>query len=152
MASISLKIPVAMQAAFEAQKDKFNVSKVCQEAIQRELTYQLRFTEALSDQERLIARLNAEWQDLRNEAFQAGRLLGADDFSELSYVQIQRAVEGHDQQWDANQWLRALQDEFDWIEADEEYSDAQKHQFMKGWGQAISELWDEIKAEVEVDA
>jgi hypothetical protein len=150
MSQVNVRIPKEIEQDFERYKGSFNVSEVCQTAIAKELDFYKRVDAAMTDKDARIAQLRQQRQNTLDEAYQEGRLAGAEDFKDLGYQDIQVVLMAIAESWDGDRV--ASEDGFDWLPDTFIDTGLAKNQFdsyVEGWLSGVSTAWDEISQAVE---
>lgn len=150
MPQLNIRIPKEIEQDFEHYKGSFNVSEVCQNAIAKELDFYKRVEAAMTDKDNRIAQLRQQRQNTLDEAYQEGRLAGAEDFKDLGYQDIQVVLMAISENWDGDRV--ASEDGFDWLPEAFSNTGLAKNQFdsyVEGWLSGVGAAWDEISQEVE---
>ena len=169
MASFTIRIPKSLESAFEAYKDQFNVSEICQEAIKVEVGYQMMLSELQTDRDTIIARLKKEKNELHSHDFQLGRAASFGEIKYVSYAEIKTisdcvkrgcnvaefdaalmAVDGDSQNCvsDNSRVLFVISNIFS---ANYDNGHISWDAFALGWMTGLAEQWKVIEAEVEGD-
>ena len=161
--SFTIRIPKSLESTFEAYKDRFNVSEVCQQAIISEVSYQKLLDGARTDAGKLIARLKKEKRAAQNHAYQLGKKTSVGDLENLSYEEIKVIHAGLLHCWEVEHLEKVL------ISLDSDFQEhipdasriimqltelADEHSvddkaFIRGWMSGISDQWRKLKDEVE---
>ena len=141
MTQLNIRIPKEIEQDFERYKGSFNVSEACQNAIAKELDFYKRVEVAMADKDNRIAQLRQQRQNALDEAYQEGKLAGAEDFKDLGYQDIQNALIAISESWDGDRLSKTF--------SKAGLNKNQSSSYVNGWLSGVSAAWDEISQEVE---
>lgn len=132
----------------QAVKGLFNISRVCQEALERQITMEeLRAKETAGDEQASIERLRQQREEINAKYEQQGHEDGLAHASRLDYESLVAIAHGEGDFW--NQYS-------DWYDTFElsarEYSDDNlfdRARYGEGWLEGVREWWEANKEQIE---
>ena len=156
--NLTITVPEKLHKRLQEVKKSFNVSRVCQEAIETEIKRHELLKSGLEDIKDVIERLRLEKAEIAKRAYDIGYQQGLEDFKSLPYEAL-IIVDSHRDPWDAlgefdekgvecysffhhYLYLDDNCDDFnilvngEWIDRD---------LFIEGYFQAILDCYDKIK-------
>ena len=92
MPTMTISISDDLKEKLEKFKDRMNISKVCQEALERKISYFSSIPVDKKEFEELIIKLREDKVKFENEWENGGFKFGVEDFSKLDYESIQKIV------------------------------------------------------------
>jgi len=157
---ISVTLPDDLSARLDAVKGAFNVSGVCQEALEREVCRQELMAQEGGDLDKTIKRLRAEKRKYDECYEDVGYKEGYRDAHKLSYDELVELVEAHTvakSEPSLDPWSPEIVYNLSlWEERlaegvkDQEREDPRfsRDAFLYGWLQGVMALWDEVKDKI----
>lgn len=157
---INITVPNDLHERLQAVRDRINISRICQEAIEQAVALEEIKMKALSNKEKVIERLRLERQKSEDDWFEAGRTDGLRDSENLSYDDFQEILDLYQAKNELekyDQWIEINQFPEDFHELLEErmggYSPKPiKKTYLAGWIEGVTDFWNEIEAEIWVHA
>ena len=157
---ISVTLPDDLSARLDAVKGAFNVSGVCQEALEREVSRQELMAQEGGELAVTIKRLRAEKRKYDECYEDVGYQEGYRDAQRLSYDELVELVDAHtvaksepsldpwspDIVYNLNLWAERLEQNV----KDQEREDPRfsRDAFVYGWLQGVMALWDKVKDKI----
>lgn len=159
---VTIAVPEPLFARLQPVKQRFNISAVCQEALEMAITYEELKVQVAED-ENLVERLQTEKKVLLNKVRQEGFELGIRSSAKLSYkdfVHFERVQplaaaldeEVLDYLWtyldgkDCSEQVRQLDADFAYLL---EVDPTSRITLAQGWIDGVLSVWQTIKTQVE---
>lgn len=153
---ITISIPDALAERLKAVKQKFNVSGVCQDAIEREVTKQEFYMKEPKDMEQIVKRLRAEKKQVIEAMKDLGRKEGRESAENMEYKDL-RQVERIAETVASGTFVTAVEEVTatdvweEWLS--EHVKETQEEQgagfdleaYLEGWVEGVMEFWHQIK-------
>ena len=144
--TITISIPDVLSKRLIAVKDNIkNLSAVCQEAIEREVTHQELLLKEDEDMESVIKRLKSEKEKYDEQHKEHGYKDGFRDAKKMSYVHLMDVIKGEENFWFTKPGER-LQDRLDEIQNEDAAFD--DDMYVKGWQEGVKAFWEEVKSKL----
>lgn len=148
---LNISIPDALYERIQAQKDKLNFSKLCQEALMSAVAIEEARQMDPDEEKNMIERLRREKKEAEDEWFEIGRKVGIQDAKGMPYKHF-RTIEGaHAILFypDGDQYsAKEMVDEFledDWLDDLREEEGADPEIVVRGWVSGVMEIWEGVK-------
>ena len=145
MARLNITIPDDLYAALERWRDRLNISKICQDAIAKEVAKLEDLPRQAAELEALVERLREEKDRAERRYFAQGMTDGIAQARGMSYRELRRwAVPdsgGGAAGGDSGVLLTALRRYGDEPTFDE-------HAYIEGWKVGVGEVWQRVKDKV----
>lgn len=142
---ISISVPEELYNDLDAHKERMNVSKICQDAIRREIDMQK--LKNMDDMDSVIERLRSERREHIQWCRDMGAKDGANDAKDLSFDEFQAIskIEECDGDIDALpdsvcDWLNDRLDKLCRI-----HDTLSTEEYLMGWCECVKAFWEEIK-------
>ena len=154
---ITVTLPKPLYQRLQLVKENFNVSALCQEAIEYAVSIEEnRMNETLSKKEKVIERLRLEQQKSQEEWFDCGKVDGLKDVDDFSFEDFRQLSDLYDSKHELEMhgfWLTLDQFPEDFHEMlqrrIEQYSPKPiEESYLAGWIEGVIDFWDEIKGEI----
>ena len=147
---VTITIPDALAERLKAVKQRFNVSGVCQDAIEREVTKQEFYMKEPKDMEQIMKRLRAEKQAFVKQMRDMGREHGLEAATNMDYADLLAVGEVAESQGDitsAALWGNWLEDSVKETESEaHENGEAfDREPYLEGWIEGVMEFWQKVK-------
>jgi predicted transcriptional regulator len=137
---ITVTIPNELHQRLQAVKEKLNVSRLCQEAIERAITIEEIKMKEIPVKEKVIERLRLEKSQSDQEWEEIGFTDGVEDAEDLSYSDF-KMLENNEISEETREWIQEKRLNT--------YDNPNTEVYIEGWIKGASRFWDEIKGEVE---
>ncbi len=156
---ITVTVSDSLFERLEKVKGNFNVSRVCQVALEREVSYQEILSRKDKTMGQTIERLKAEKLEASQEYYDVGKKAGIKDGPSIHYNDLREAKEYSDacSEVDATAVPRVFYDSDLWTQYDLEYriKDAQSEDanlnedwFILGWLEGVADFFESIEDEL----
>lgn len=159
---VTIAVPESLFARLQPVKQRFNISAVCQEALEMAITIEELKTQTAED-ENLVQRLQTEKKVLLNKVRQEGFELGIRSSAKLSYKdfrhfeRVESLATALDEdvldylfsyldQKDCPEQARHLDADFAYLL---EVDPASRITFAQGWMDGVLSVWQTIKTQVD---
>lgn len=141
---VTVTISDSLAKRLDAVKANFNISAVCQEAIEHEVTRQELIQKGSEDMDNVIERLKMEKEKYNEQYIEQGRKDGYSDGKKMEYDEIMEIVNGNESIYRTEVYFGWLQDE---IKDLENYNDGSfdENAYLQGWVEGVKSFWEEIK-------
>ncbi|MCE5340160.1 MAG: hypothetical protein LLF92_03420 [Planctomycetaceae bacterium] len=142
---INITISDDLFKRLQTVKDSFNISGVCQEALQHKVSLQeLRIKNLeTKDMNKIIERLRLEKAEHGKIYTEEGYKEGQDDAKSMSYDEIIQVVCNNVNIYTTNVWDNWLEDKIKNLESDDPAFDQEA--YLEGWINGATEFWENIK-------
>ncbi len=140
---INITIPNALSERLQAVKGRLNVSKICQQAIEKAVTTEEINTEDIPGRDKLVKRLRMEREESIKGWKETGITDGKQDAQELSYKEFQALEDDGEISEEIRDWVKERHFEY--------YERPNEESYFEGWLEGAFSVWDDIKDEVEAD-
>jgi hypothetical protein len=137
---INITIPNALSERLQAVKGRLNVSKICQQAIEKAVTLEEINTKDIPGRDKLIKRLRMEKEESIKGWKETGFTDGKQDAQKLSYDDFQMLENDGEIPEETRDWVK--ENHFEYYERPNEES------YFEGWIEAVLSVWNDIKNEV----
>jgi hypothetical protein len=142
---INITINDGLFERLQTVKDYFNVSRICQEALELEVSLQELRIKSLevNDMDKIIERLRLEKVEhdkiYRNDGYKEG----LDDAKSMSYEEFVQVVQSNVDIYETLVWGNWLGAKIE----DLEHDDAAfvRESYLEGWLEGVNEFWENIK-------
>ena len=139
---VNISIPDVLSERLRVVKGRINVSKICQETIEKAVSIEEINAKDIPARDKLIERLRMEREEAVKEWKEAGFADGQKDAEELSYDDFQR-LEDEEISEETRDWVREIH--FD------HYERLDEGLYFEGWIKGALDVWYEIKDQVQAD-
>lgn len=138
---INITIPNTLNERLQVVKGRLNVSKICQEAIEKAVSVEEVNAEDTPARDKLIKRLRMEREEAIKEWRETGFADGRKDAEELSYDDFRMLENDSGIPEETRDWVK--ENRFEYYERLDEKS------YFEGWIEGALNVWAEIKDQVE---
>jgi post-segregation antitoxin (ccd killing protein) len=127
-------------------KESFNISAICQEAIEREVSWQEQKKEVITKMNEVITKLRLGKEKFDEKYFEMGKEAGLEDAKQMEYEEIMEVL--------CNQGAIIKTDTWDSYQADVssdlQYEDKafDVYIYADGWAKGVKEFWDIVKEQL----
>ncbi len=140
---ISISIPDELSERLVAVKEKFNVSAVCQEAIEREVSRQELLLKGSDKIETVVERLILEKKRYDEPYKERGYKDGYRDAQRMSYDDLMEIIKGEELLYKTEAWLGWLQDQVKELYIED--AALNDDMYLDGWTEGVKAFWEEVK-------
>ena len=137
---INITIPNTLSERLQVVKGQLNVSRICQEAIEKAVSAQEINIEDIPARDKLIKRLRMEKEESAKAWKETGFTDGQKDAQELSYDDFQMLENKGAISEETREWV--IENHFKY------YENLNEESYFEGWIEGALNLWNEIKDEV----
>jgi hypothetical protein len=137
---INITIPNALSERLQVVKGRLNVSKICQQAIEKAVTAEEINAKDIPGRDKLIKRLRMEKEESIEAWKETGFTDGKQDAQELSYDDFQMLENDSEIPQETCDWVK--ENHFKYYERPHEES------YFEGWIEGVLSVWNDIKDEV----
>jgi post-segregation antitoxin (ccd killing protein) len=150
---VTITIPDDLAKRLDAVTERFNVSRVCQEALANEVERRELIAKGNETMEYIVKRLKAEKAQCDKEYFDSGRKDGVTDAKKMSYSDLREVVNtfsdlrATDQtaeiMYQTSIWDNWLYDQVTEIANDD--GAFSREMYLQGWVDGVLTFWREVK-------
>ena len=137
---INITIPNTLSERLQIVKGQLNVSRICQEAIEKAVSAQEINIEDIPARDKLIKRLRMEKEESAKAWKETGFTDSQKDAQELSYDDFQMLENKGEISEETREWV--IENHFKY------YENLNEESYFEGWIEGALNLWNEIKDEV----
>ena len=157
---VTISFPDDLHERMEKWRDKFNFSRIFQDAVRRAIErkedFQMRMKEEDPKMDEVIERLRKEREESEHHWFDEGKNEGMDFAKRAHYDDIQLVIRGKDFsgidpelfEYDSDHWkdrLSELRSKLGGLDDERLEKDVRFHNWRAGFKWGIQEFWNEIK-------
>lgn len=149
--TISITLPKELFKRLQAVKHMFNVSGVCQEAIESEVYRQELLMKGSEDMENVIERLKTEKNEYGKQYQDQGYKDGYEDAKKMSYeelIEIKQVGSGAGVIWRSEVYSNWLDDQVKDVESDEGVA-FDREAYLGGWVKGVCKFFEEVKGQLD---
>lgn len=143
---LNITIHDSLFKRLQTVKENFNVSAICQEAIEQEVSWQEQKKEVIKDMSEMITKLKLGKEKFDKKYFEMGKEAGLEDAKQMEYNEIMEVL--------CNEGAITKTDTWDSYQADQS-SDLQSEDaafdectYVNGWCEGVQEFWDMVKGQL----
>jgi hypothetical protein len=137
---INITIPSSLNERLQLVKGKMNVSRICQEAIEKAVSLEEINKADIPARDKLIQRLRKEKEETTLGWASTGFTDGKEDALELSYDDFKLLEQNSGISEDTRTWV--IEKHFKY------YDNPNEDYYFEGWRQGALSIWEEIKNEI----
>ncbi|MBW8015073.1 MAG: hypothetical protein FVQ82_02730 [Planctomycetes bacterium] len=140
---ISVTLPDGLYERLQTVKNSFMVSRVCQEAIEKEVYRQELILKGTQEMENVIERLKVEKEEHDEQFVQNGYSDGLDDATRLEYAAL---LDISKNGWNCDSYQEIFED---WLREQAQENSDNVDKYIEGWLKGVIAFWNEVKDEIE---
>ena len=137
---INITIPSSLNERLQLVKGKLNVSRICQEAIEKAVSIEEINNADIPAKDKLSQRVRREKEEATLAWASTGFTDGREDALDLSYDACQQLEQNSEISQDTRTWVISKHFKY--------YDNPNEDYYFEGWIQGAMSIWEEIKKEI----